>query len=89
MIRNILYFTLLAPKSYTLATRVMHLRHSKGTLGDAFHVMKLKTADLQDHMTRRSKAFGIRKRKLSDDLAANPKFRTGRSLGSIMSARRC
>jgi integrase len=54
-----------ALEANTLATRDMHLRHLKDTLGDKFPVKKLKPADLQGHVTRRSKAFGIRKRKLS------------------------
>jgi integrase len=54
-----------ALEANTLATRDMHLRHLKDTLGEKFPVKKLKPADLQGHVTRRSKAFGIRKRKLS------------------------
>lgn len=54
-----------ALEANTLATRDTHLRHIKDTLGDTFQVKKLKAADLQEHVTRRAKAFGIRKRKLS------------------------
>lgn len=54
-----------ALEANTLATREMHLRHLKTTLGDDFPLKKLKVSDLQGHITRRSKDSGIRKRKLS------------------------
>jgi integrase len=49
----------------TLETRAMHLRHLTQTLGSSFSLKQLKVTDLQGHITRRSKALGIRKRKLS------------------------
>jgi integrase len=49
----------------TLDTRAMYLRHLTATLGSSFSLKQLKVADLQGHITRRSKALGIRKRKLS------------------------
>ena len=49
----------------TLETRAMHLRHLTETLGGALSLKQLKVADLQGHITRRSKDLGIRKRKLS------------------------
>ena len=43
----------------------MHLRHFRRSLGDGFPVSRLKQADLQGHLSRRSQKNGIRNRKVS------------------------
>ncbi len=54
-----------AMEENSLETVKMHLRHFRRSLGDGFPVGRLKQDDLQDHVTRRAKDRGIRKRRLS------------------------
>lgn len=54
-----------AMEANSLETVEMHLRHFRRTLGDGFAVARLKQDDLQGHLNQRSKAKGIRKRRLS------------------------
>jgi hypothetical protein len=54
-----------AMEATSLQTVEMHLRHFRKSFGDSFVITRLKQSDLQDHVTRRSKMDGIRKRKVS------------------------
>jgi integrase len=49
----------------SLATIEMHLRHIERTLGVTFNIRTLALADLQEHVTRRSKMKGHHRRPLS------------------------